>query len=264
MSQMSRYYLLDFNLSEGDEHEVQRELEAEFLREGMTVDAYPGLGRMVLITSEAYAPERVEQCLDDMGHKITTQWLSGPHNGKTLTVNLQYRDNGQVVSATVDEGLLICALAGKHDEEAALKAAVTALAGENEFEIGYSPMDGTLLVQDIMTSVEFWNGTKAAKWSPMGWDPEEPMLEISFKPEADTEDRSAVIPVHVEGMLLEWKMPLRLLPEGVDHRDHSSLDQLATLPCAPEKVRLWAAMMPFTLAIDNPNIIPAPDNGPGL
>ncbi|WP_411839635.1 hypothetical protein [Paracoccus sp. ME4] len=264
MTDKSRYYLLANDLSGDDAEEVRRELMTEFLRAGMTVDAYLGIGRMVLVIPETYASDAVEQCLKDMEYKIAAQWLSGPRSGKLLTVNLTYRQDLDLVSASVDEALLVSALAGLEGQDQAMEMAITALAQDNEFTPGYSPMDGSIFVEDVMVAVEHWNRNDAVKWSPFGWDPDEPMLEITFTPEADMESQSSIIPVHVEGMPLEWKMPLRLLPEGVDPDDRDALDQLASLPCAPEKVRLWASMMPFTVVIENPEIITEPNDGPGF
>lgn len=264
MALNTRYLVLANPINDESEAEgVTNEIIEAFQDIQASVDAWFNLDRLIVTVQGSAPSAQVREVLGNLGHDIEASWLSDRPSGRKLTVNLEYDDEKQVVSAAIDEGLLISALAGGMPDhgDRRLMAAVTALATENDFTWGYGPMSGNMSLQDIMTEVRFWNRDEAILWSEANWDPEEPMLEISFRPEADLPG-GTIVEVEVMNMETSWSMPLRLLPEGFDPEDDGCLDDLARLPCAPEKVRVWTELMPFTVTIDNPEIIPEPDETP--
>ncbi|MEP3667757.1 MAG: hypothetical protein ABJN42_13615 [Roseibium sp.] len=264
MSEKSRYYVLKIMLvSEEFADEQADQIKEDFVKAGVDVEVYDNLDRMIVVVPDNVPVAKTNEIFDGMGFSdpedFSDRWTCGPANGKKLSVNLLYHDEEQVVSATVDEGLLASALAGvdPYDSHRRLCAAITALAGDNEFTFGYGPLNGDMAVQDIMEEVRFWDPDRAALWAPESWDPDEPMLTICFQPQAAMASGDGIVDVIIEGMETDWEMPLRLMPDGINPDDPATLTRLVELPCAPEAARKWVEMMPFEIEIDNPEIIPA-------
>lgn len=259
MPQTSRYYVLKIALD--DENTVDgmtQELMASFKEAGVEVEAYDNLNRLIVIVPDSFPHARTNEVFDDMAHEVSDMWSSQGPSGRTLSINLFYHDEEQVVSASVNEGLLLAALASDNqdNEDWRLRHAVTALAEDGEFTFGYGPLNGDMSIQDIMIDVIFWNSDEALRWSPLSWDPEEPMVDISFTPQAELENGN-IVPVRVDVMDTSWSMPARLVPADLDLDDPLSMDRLASLPCAPEAVCKWVEMMPYEVTIDNPEILAA-------
>lgn len=269
MSEKSRYYVLKLTLGTEELADTQAdEIKVDFVNAGIEVDVYNNLDRVIVVVPDSAPIAKTNQIFEDMGltypNDFVDRWTCGASNGKNLTVNLFYHDEEQVVSATVDEGLLASALAGvdpdKYDTR--LNAAITALAGDNEFTFGYGPLNGDMSVQDIMEEVRLWDGERAALWHPDGWDAEEPMLTVSFCPQAALANGDGVVDVTIEGMATQWEMPLRLLPANVDLEDPASLAPLLDLPCAPDAARKWSEIMPYEIEVDRPE--PDLSDEPGM
>lgn len=215
------------------------------------------LDRFIILSPGDQDMEVISTCLADMDLEISDHWLSGPASGVNLQVELHYHDENQTVSATIDEGLLSSALCGTDpfDRENRRVHAVTALAGGNEFTHGYGPLNENMELREIVHEIRWWDEDGAIRFNPGSWQQDEPMVEVSFRPEAIDPIFGSAIEVAVDGMQTEWKFPRRLLPQGVDLEDQKTYDLVAFMPCTPLLARKWAEIAPFSVSIEDPEIL---------
>lgn len=219
------------------------------------------MGSLILIVDVEAPLDAISDILVDFELKVDDMWASGPASGRDLMVNIYYKDEDQIASTTVDEGLLLSAIAtatGEEEREGRKIAAIVAFGNGDVVTPGYGPLVGNLEIQDIMSSVEFWDMDSALLWSPLSWGGDEAMVKVHFQCQIEDE-AGGLVNVTPSEFPTGWTFPARLMPKSTDLTDPQSLRSIIATTNAPEKIRAWARMMPFAIEIACPAPTPSQD-----
>lgn len=259
MASKSRYYVL--NEPDLDEDRIEEQLEeirAAFAEAGTSAEPYENLDRIIVVIPDSFPRASSHQVIRSIGYKTEDVWVSAGPSGRELDVTLSLEEDRTrvVMSAIVDEGELVQAMSGLDGAERARRKsyALTALAVNDRIPAGFGILNRNVVVGDIVSSLTYWNEDQALEWAPSSWAADEPMVEVSFTPQAETAE--GLQAVMVPGLAGSWTFPARLVPDEVCAGTPESLRKIANLPAAPELARSWATMkMPFAISIRNPEVL---------